>query len=150
MWAVMPVLWIVVGAVALLWPRALLTFGPFGKTEFYQRVAKSRPLMMMARLGGSVALIIGALSLSQGAVAPVDTPAKAVALADKACSDSWGRQARQNGSVWHVDPASWQARKATDHWEVWVGKKSDPDISINVPFRGAPDPMSCDLRLRNQ
>lgn len=56
---------LVLGTIATLWPGTLMTFGPFGKTRLYQRIAQSRPLMMMARLGGAVAMIVGALSLWQ-------------------------------------------------------------------------------------
>jgi hypothetical protein len=56
---------VVMGAVGLLWPRALTTIWPFGKFLIYQRIAKSRPLMLLNRFGGGVMLVLGALLLWQ-------------------------------------------------------------------------------------
>ena len=50
-----------IGAAALLFPGRLTSFGPFGRLLIYQRVAKSRPLMLLTRFSGAVMLLMGAL-----------------------------------------------------------------------------------------
>ena len=78
----------------------------------------------------------------------VDTPEAAIAIADKACADSWGHELQKYGSQW-TTPSDWQARLAGDHWKVWAGKESDPSVSVNVPKSGKPvDPdTSCSLKM---
>lgn len=60
---VLSALTVIIGIVAFLLPRTLSTINPFGSLRIFQRIANSRPLMMMARLGGAGFIAFGAMWL---------------------------------------------------------------------------------------
>lgn len=63
---------VVMGAIGLLWPRAIATIWPFGNFSIYQRISKSRPLMLLSRFGGAAMLVLGALLLWQALIGSPD------------------------------------------------------------------------------
>jgi hypothetical protein len=74
----------------------------------------------------------------------------AISLADKACDESWGADARRQGSEWHVNREDWRARVIGDHWKVWVGDEEKPALSVNIPRDGrVPDSDSCELLFQD-
>lgn len=101
-----------------------------------------------ARFGSIVFATVASLSLS-GCMHPVSTSEQAIAVADKACDDSWGRYARSNNVPWHVDRSRWEARVEDDHWRVWIGDENKPELSVNVPRDGHPLDANeaCDLQM---
>src|SRR5205814_9393252 len=100
-------------------------------------------ILLLLASGMTMAIVSSAVSAEI-----VRTPERAIAIADKACSDSWSHIA---GGRWDVPRSSWHARLVRDHWKVWSGEdEMDPDLSIQVPVSGWVDPDTCALNFRNQ
>ncbi len=68
----------------------------------------------------------------------VKTPEQAIAIGWKACDDSWGQLARQNGQIVKFQPEMWHARLTGDHWKVWAGDEASPGMHIDVRTDGRP------------
>jgi len=86
-------------------------------------------------VGISIGAVVGACATSP----VVRTPAQAIAIGTKACDDSWGKLARDNGEPAVMNPAGWNARRAGDFWKVWYGSdERQTGMYIYVQRNGLP------------
>lgn len=92
------------------------------------------------------AVLVALVATGSAHASPVTKKSTAVSIAETACYESWGKYVERNGIPWRH--YTWHARVEGDHWRAWVGKESDPDMSIDVPREGTPvDPGLCDLKF---
>jgi hypothetical protein len=99
------------------------------------------------RMFAFLALLVSVACVS----ASVTTPEQAIAIRWKACDDSWGQQARQNGQTFEFHPEAWYARLIGDHWRVWSGNEASPGMHIDIRVDGQPPngTKECDLALQD-
>jgi hypothetical protein len=100
-----------------------------------------------ATIAGFLALLVSSCAYGP----PVNNPQAAIAIADKACADSWGTYSIEQGGEWRVDPNRWHTRLEGDHWKVWTDSEDSPGLLVYVPTDGHrldPD-TSCDLRFQD-
>jgi hypothetical protein len=96
---------------------------------------------MWSRIAG----LVGTVGLCGNAFAydtvplkyPIDSPAKAIFSGLRVCQDAPG---------WTRHDIGYQARWVTDHWKVWYGDESNPEVSVDVPRDKPPSITSCKAR----
>lgn len=89
---------------------------------------------------GCVALL-GVLAAAQPAVAAlraVTTEQAAIAIAVRACDQSWGRMGRMHHTGGHIGKDGWRATNQGDHWRAWKGSEAMPQYEVDVPGDGRP------------
>ena len=80
-----------------------------------------------------------AMMTSQDAVAatrPVITEKAAVAIAIRACDESWGKFSRKQHIADGIPRRDWHAVKRGDHWNAWQGTETQPAYQVDVPTDG--------------
>jgi hypothetical protein len=121
---------------------------PLVKTLIMHRdLVSARARYAPFRLILFLALVVGVACVS----ASVKTPEQAIAIGWKACDESWGKQARQNGQTFEFRPETWHARLINDHWKVWSGDEASPGMHLDVRADGRPPDgaKECDLTFQD-
>jgi hypothetical protein len=99
--------------------------------ESWARGYRSPMMARSATLVCLAGLIVSACAYGP----PVKTPEAAIALADKACYQGWGRH--QGGlRDWANLHNEWHARLVGDDWKIWTGEEASPGYSISIASDG--------------
>jgi len=83
-------------------------------------------------------VVLATTQAAAAALRAVTSEKAAIAIAVRACDESWGRMARMRHTGGHIGRGGWRAINKGDHWRAWKGSGTTPQYEVDVPGDGRP------------